>query len=87
MEDTLGRDSRGQTPSIRSFSLISQAKREPFLSLYSRILVMTAGVDTRGLLPPVGATKIENKDVYNFETYQWLLEEWIQFLRIEPIFY
>lgn len=52
IEETLGTDSRGQTPSIRSFSRISHAKSEQFLSLYSRILAMTTGVDTRGLLPP-----------------------------------
>ena len=52
MDETLGSDSGEHIPSYSSFSRISQAKREPFALLYSLIFSMTAGVDTRGLLPP-----------------------------------
>ena len=52
MDETLGSESLGQMPSISSFSRISHANRELFNCLYSLILSMTAGVETRGLLPP-----------------------------------
>ena len=52
MDETLGSESLGQIPSSSSFSRISQANREPFNCLYSLILSITAGVETRGLLPP-----------------------------------
>ena len=52
MDETLGTDSRGQTPSINNFSRISQANNEQLRSLYSLIFAMTTGVDTLGLLPP-----------------------------------
>jgi len=53
MDDTLGNESRGQMPSYNSLSRISHANNALFSSLYCRIFVMTKGVDTRGLLPPV----------------------------------
>lgn len=65
MEDTLGTDSRGQTPSNSNFSRISQAKRELLHSLYSRILAITTGVETRGLLPPV-----DSNDRFRFQEQQ-----------------
>ncbi|CAN8024396.1 unnamed protein product [Ixodes persulcatus] len=54
IDDMLGKESRGQTPSNSSRSRISHAKRAPFSCLYSRILRITNGVDTLGLLPPAG---------------------------------
>lgn len=57
IEETLGSESLGQMPSTSSFSRISHAKRQPFRRLYSRIFDMTAGVETRGLLPPSPQTK------------------------------
>lgn len=61
MDETLGSESSGQTPSKRSFSLISHAKSDVFDSLYSRIFRMTRGVETRGLLPPVMFIRISDK--------------------------
>ena len=52
IDDTLGRQSRGQIPSYNNRSLISQANIVLFSSLYCFILLITKGVDTRGLLPP-----------------------------------
>lgn len=52
MDDTLGRESRKQIPSYSNFSRISHANSDEFCSLYCLILLITNGVETRGLLPP-----------------------------------
>lgn len=52
MDEILGRLSFPHTFSKRNFSRISQAYSEWFCSLYSMILRITTGVETRGLLPP-----------------------------------
>lgn len=58
MDETDGSVSRPQIPSKSNFSRISQANSDWFTCLYSWILAMTSGVDTRGFDPPVKRGKL-----------------------------